>query len=78
MASLIFSDTQYDNYRNLPLRRHEAEMIYFVHRWLLNNGVQIIPHGLMLLSTPMTADDIDFTVQQFRGAMTALKANSAA
>jgi len=78
MASLIFSDTQYDNYRSLPLRRHEAEMIYFVHRWLLNNGVQIIPHGLMLLSTPMTADDIDFTIDQFKGAMTALKANSAA
>ena len=44
-------------------------MIYALHRHLLNNGVTIIPHGLMLLSTPMTNDDIDQTIAAMSAGM---------
>lgn len=69
MASLVFNDTPFSNYRNLPLKRREAEMVYGLHRMLLNKGVQMVPYGLFLLSTPMTESDIDFTVEQARDAM---------
>jgi glutamate-1-semialdehyde 2,1-aminomutase len=69
MVALIFNDSPFSNYRELPLRRREAEMIYALHRHLLNNGVQIIPHGLMLLSTAMTEDDIDEVVDACRAGM---------
>jgi glutamate-1-semialdehyde 2,1-aminomutase len=69
MVALIFNDSPFSNYRELPLRRREAEMIYALHRYLLNNGVQIIPHGLMLLSTAMTEDDIDEMVDACRAGM---------
>jgi len=35
-----------------------------LHRFLLNNGVQIIPPGGIVLSTPMTRSDIDEIVEQ--------------
>lgn len=69
MVALIFNDSPFSNYRELPLRRREAEMIYALHRYLLDNGVQIIPHGLMLLSTAMTEDDIDVMVDACRAGM---------
>jgi glutamate-1-semialdehyde 2,1-aminomutase len=74
MVALIFNDSPFSNYRELPLRRREAEMIYALHRYLLNNGVQIIPHGLMLLSTAMTEDDIDEMVDACRAGMRLLAA----
>ena len=69
MVALIFNESQFSNYRSLPLRRVEAERIYFLHRWLLNHGVQIIPHGMMLLSTPMTEADIDEMVEASAAGM---------
>lgn len=69
MVALIFNDSPFSNYRELPLRRREAEMIYALHRYLLDNGVQIIPHGLMLLSTAMTEQDIDEMVDACRAGM---------
>lgn len=69
MVALIFNDAPFTNYRELPLRRREAEMVYALHRYLLNHGVTIIPHGLMLLSTAMTEDDIDETVATMRDGM---------
>ena len=44
-------------------------MAYMLHRYLLNHGVQIIPHGMLILSTAMTEDDIDFMVDQARDGM---------
>ena len=49
-------------------------MVYALHRYLLNHGVQIIPHGMMLLSTAMTADDIDHTLEHVRAGMRELVA----
>ena len=72
MVAMIFNDAPFSNYRELPLRRREAEMIYALHRHLLNNGVTIIPHGLMLLSTPMTEDDIDQTLAAMDSGMSIL------
>ena len=69
MVALIFNDTPFASYRELPLRRQEAEMIYALHRYLLNHGVTIIPHGMMLLSTAMTEDDIDEMLAAVRGGM---------
>ena len=69
MVALIFNESPFSNYRSLPLRRVEAERIYFLHRWLLNHGVQIIPHGMMLLSTPMTEADIDEMVEASAAGM---------
>lgn len=72
MVALIFNDAPFTNYREMPLRRREAEMIYTLHRYLLNHGVTIIPHGLMLLSTAMTEADIDETVAAMRAGMQTL------
>jgi glutamate-1-semialdehyde 2,1-aminomutase len=72
MVALIFNPAPFSNYRELPLRRREAEMVYTLHRFLLNHGVQIIPHGMMLLSTAMTEADIDFMVEQSRAGMSQL------
>jgi glutamate-1-semialdehyde 2,1-aminomutase len=69
MVAMIFSDQPFHSFRELPLRQKEAEMIYFLHRHLLNHGVMIIPHGLMLLSTAMTEADIDETLEAVRGGM---------
>ncbi|MEI8238773.1 MAG: aspartate aminotransferase family protein [Actinomycetota bacterium] len=72
MVALIFNPAPFSNYRELPLRRREAEMVYALHRYLLNHGVQIIPHGMMLLSTAMTEADIDVMVEQSRAGMSLL------
>ena len=69
MVSLIFNDAPFTNFRQLPIRRREAQMIYALHRYLLDHGVTIIPHGLMLLSTAMTEDDIDETLGHMRDGM---------
>lgn len=69
MVSIVFNDTPFSNYRNLPLKRREAEMVYAMHRMLLNRGVQMVPYGLFLLSTPMTETDIDFMVDRARECM---------
>lgn len=74
MIALIFNDAPFRNYRELPLRRREAEMVYTLHKFLLNHGVQIIPHGMMLLSTAMTEDDIDEMLAAAREGMKALAA----
>ena len=67
--SMIFNDAPFSDYRSMPLRRREADMVYALHRYLLNHGVTIIPHGLMLLSTPMTNDDIDQTIAAMSAGM---------
>lgn len=69
IVALIFNDASFSNYREIPLRRREAEMVYALHRYLLNHGVMIIPHGLMLLSTAMTEDDIDEMLEAVRAGM---------
>jgi glutamate-1-semialdehyde 2,1-aminomutase len=69
MVAMIFNDAPFSDYRSMPLRRREADMVYALHRYLLNHGVTIIPHGLMLLSTPMTNDDIDHTVAMMHAGM---------
>ena len=69
MVAMIFNDAPFSDYRSMPLRRREADMVYALHRYLLNHGVTIIPHGLMLLSTAMTDDDIDETLLHMRNGM---------
>lgn len=78
MVALIFNDSPFSNYREMPLRMREAQMVYALHKFLLNHGVQIIPHGLMLLSTAMTESDIDETLDAFRAGMQVLAESHAA
>ena len=75
MVALIFNDSPFSNYREMPLRMQEAKMIYALHRFLLNRGVQIVPHGLMLLSTAMTEDDIDEMLVAVRDGMQMIARN---
>lgn len=75
MVALIFNDSPFSNYREMPLRLREAKMIYALHKFLLNRGVQIVPHGLMLLSTAMTEDDIDEMLVAVRDGMQMIAGN---
>jgi glutamate-1-semialdehyde 2,1-aminomutase len=62
LVSLVFSDQPFQSYRQLPLRRREFGMILWLHRHLLDNGVQMVPYGLFILSTAMSEADIDETL----------------
>jgi glutamate-1-semialdehyde 2,1-aminomutase len=77
LVSLVFSDQAFGNFRELPLRQREAQMILTLHRYLLNHGVQIVPYGMLILSTPMTEADIDFMVEQVLGGMRELARQAA-
>ena len=72
LVAMIFNDAPFLNYREMPLRHREGAMIYTLHRYLLNHGVQIIPHGLMVLSTAMSTSDIDEILHAVRGGLAAL------
>lgn len=72
LVGLLFSDKPFNNYRSLPLRQREMAMISTLHRWLLNHGVQIIPHGLMVLSTAMDERAIDEIVDAVDQGVAAL------
>lgn len=66
LVSLVFSDQQFDSYRQIPLRKREFSMILWLHRYLLNHGVQIVPYGLFILSTVMDEADLDEALDAVR------------
>lgn len=73
LVGLIFSSRPFKNFRELPLHSNELKMILALHRYLLNHGVQIIPFGLMILSTAMTEDDIDEILAAAKAGMAELR-----
>jgi glutamate-1-semialdehyde 2,1-aminomutase len=74
LAALSFSGAPVSGYRDLHALGHQRKMAGVLHRYLMNHRVQIIPYGMFILSTPMTAADIDFIVGQVRSALTELRA----
>lgn len=73
LVSLVFSDQHFDSYRQLPLRRREFGMILWLHRHLLDHGVQMIPYGLFILSTAMDEADIDETLDAVGAGLREMK-----
>jgi glutamate-1-semialdehyde 2,1-aminomutase len=69
LVALIFSDAPFTSYRSLPFGRREITKVRWLHRYLLDHGVQIIPYGLLILSTAMTESDIDEMVDAVRGGL---------
>lgn len=59
LAALVFSDVPFNSYRELPFDEREMTMISWLHRYLLDRGVQVSPRGLFILSTAMNESDID-------------------
>jgi len=75
LAGLVFSDKPFTDFRSLPLGPHEVRTVLSLHRFLLNHGVQIIPFGLMILSTAMTEDDIDEILEQVGAGMAEIRSS---
>jgi glutamate-1-semialdehyde 2,1-aminomutase len=69
LAGLIFNDEPFTDFRSLPFGRDEARAIRGLHQYLLNHGVQIIPFGLLILSTAMTEEDIDEILERVSAGM---------
>ncbi len=72
LVGLLFDDKPFADFRTLPLGKDQLQRILGLHRFLLNHGVQIIPFGLMILSTAMTETDIDEVLEQVSAGMAAL------
>lgn len=73
LAALTFMTDPVTSYRDLKSRDHDRRKVGLLHRHLLNHGVQIVPYGMFILSTPMTPADIRFILQQVRSGLDALK-----
>lgn len=69
LAAIGFTADPATGYRNLGYREEERRKAGILHRHLMNHGVQIVPYGMFILSTPMTEADIDFIVLQVRGGL---------
>jgi glutamate-1-semialdehyde 2,1-aminomutase len=69
LAALSFLEQPATSYRDLRLRDVDRRKLGVLHRHLMNHGVQIVPSGLFILSTPMTFDDIDVVVARVREGM---------
>lgn len=74
LVAIGFNAEPTRSYRDLRFGDVERRMVTRLHRHLLNNGVQIVPYGMFILSTPMTFDDIDFILEQTRAGLTAAAA----
>lgn len=69
LAAIGFTGEPATGYRSLGYREEERRKAGILHRHLMNHGVQIVPYGMFILSTPMTEADIDFIVLQVRGGL---------
>ena len=65
MTHVVLSDQPYRTYRD-SVRGMGADYMARIgtfHRHMLNEGVLLSPQGAFYASTPMTDDDIDFTIE---------------
>ncbi|HEX9207570.1 MAG TPA: aspartate aminotransferase family protein [Steroidobacteraceae bacterium] len=78
-VSLAFTDRPVNNFRELAaaMGMEQVQKIFALHRHLLNNGVIIIPYGLLILSTAMTEAEIDHLVEQALAGMRAIARGAA-
>jgi glutamate-1-semialdehyde 2,1-aminomutase len=71
-AILTLGDRPVGNYRDLAETARFAPARDALHRFLLNHGVLASPQIGFTLSTAMGEDEIDFAVEQVRGALAGL------
>jgi glutamate-1-semialdehyde 2,1-aminomutase len=73
LVALSFMPEPVTSYRDLRLRDDDRRKAGMLHRHLMNHGVQVIPSGMFILSTPMTADDIGYILEQVRRGLAHLE-----
>jgi glutamate-1-semialdehyde 2,1-aminomutase len=71
-AILTLGETPVRDYRSLITAAPPPECLAGLHRSLVNRGVLASPALGFTLSTPMGEDEIDFAVEQVRGALAGL------
>ena len=76
LLALVFNDRPFSNFREMPSGPTEIQSISDLHRYLLNNGVQIVPSGRFILSTAMTEADIDIMLDKALAGMREIKAHA--
>lgn len=69
LAAISFSDAQVTSYRDIRIGEDQRQKLNYLHRYLMNHGVQITPSGMFILSTPMAEEEISFILEQVRGAL---------
>lgn len=81
MTSLQFHPVQYRGYREFAAAAAAggaAARGGWLHRYLLDHGVAIIPPGALFLSTAMTAADVDFALDAIRSGLAEMAGMTAA
>lgn len=72
MAALLFSDRTYTEYRGfLPAMLETLPFLGPLHAAMLEQGVLFIPYGGFIMSTPMTAADIDAALDRLEHGLRA-------
>ena len=74
VSTLLMSDVPIHNYRSLAMVMASGliEKLVIVEKALLQHGVMTLRGGFVG-STPMTSDDIDFTINGYRAALKAVE-----
>ena len=78
VVALAFGDKPARNFRELAYGQAERRLMGQLHRFLMNAGVQIVPYGMFVLSTPMTAADIDRVIDRVADGLVACTRHAAA
>lgn len=75
LTAIALTKKKYHDYRSFTLAAGADYMqrMFLLHKHFLNNGVLIMPQGLLAGSTPMTDSDIDFTLGAATKAFIAYK-----
>ncbi len=77
LFAIHLADKKLSTYREAHKDAEEAELLKHVHHHFLREGIIISPTGLGVLSTPMTAAEIDQLSQAFLGALRSLPQKAA-
>ena len=77
LTGVAFNPEPFDSYREMILGAgpNQREVMFDFHRRMLNEGVLISPQAILVGSTPMTDQDIDFTVEAARRAFHGMKSD---
>lgn len=75
LAAISFSSDEVNGFRDLRFGERERGFMGLLHRLLMNSGVQIVPYGMYILSTPMTEADIDEIIDRTADAIKVISQN---
>ncbi|HEV2271223.1 MAG TPA: aspartate aminotransferase family protein [Steroidobacteraceae bacterium] len=73
LISITFSATPLRNYRDRARLASHKHQILSLYRGMLDRGIFIAPHGLIVLSTAMERNDIDHLLTAFDATLADLK-----